>query len=245
MNTRVLSKPTSQGKRIMFSLALISITLPLLAQETGTSPSAAPSPSGAASSSATSAAVATSPIAAPAGQPNEAEMMNQMMELAKLNENHKLLADLDGTWSYTVTMWMAPGAPPMKSSGTAVRKSMMGGRYFMMDVTGKMKMPGADGKLKDFEFKGHGMEGYDNAKKKFVGTWMDNMSTGIMMSEGDYDPASKTFTYTSEVEMMPGMKTKVREVMKIADKNHMTFEWYEDRAGQEVKTMQIDYTRKK
>jgi Protein of unknown function (DUF1579) len=232
-------------KRCLFSLAAIALALPLRAQE----PSTAPSPSDAASTSTTTSASSStaesSPSAASAGQPNEAEMMNQMIELAKLNDNHKLLGDLDGSWDYTVTMWMSPNAPPAKSSGTAVRKSMMGGRYFVMDVTGKMKMPDADGKLKDFEFKGHGMEGYDNAKKKFVGTWIDNMGTGIMMSEGDYDPASKTFTYNSEVEMIPGMKTKVREVVKLTDKNHMMLEWYEDRGGQEVKTMQIDYTRKK
>ena len=251
MNTRLLKKQTSRGKRLLFSLASLALTLPSLAQETDTSPSVAPSPSGAASTStstttsSTNPAVGSSSVAAPAGQPNEAEMMNQMMELAKLNENHKLLADLDGTWSYTVTMWMAPGAPPMKSNGVATRKSMMNGRYFVMDVTGQMKMPDADGKLKDFEFKGHGMEGYDNVKKKFVGTWIDNMGTGIMMSEGDYDPTGKTFTYTSEMEPVPGMKTKVREVVKLTDKNHMTFEWYEDHGGQEVKTMQIDYTRKK
>ena len=222
------------------TILLIAIAaLPALAEE----PSTAPSPSSATSSS--SSAVATSPVAAPAGSPDEAAMMKQMMELAKLNENHKLLADYDGTWTYTVTMWMAPGAPPEKSTGTAVRKSIMGGRFFQMDVTGNMKMPGEDGKMKSFEFKGHGMEGYDNVKKKFVGTWMDNMGTGIMMSEGDYDPASKTFTYTSEMEPMPGMKTNVKEVLKLTDKNHMTFEWYEDRGGQEVKTMQIDYTRKK
>ncbi|MGI9115961.1 MAG: DUF1579 domain-containing protein [Chthoniobacterales bacterium] len=249
MNIRQPDQPTSWRKRLLFSIVLLAITLPLRAQEPSTSPSVAPSPSGPASTStitsSSSSTVATSPIAAPAGQPNEAEMMNQMMELAKLNENHKLLAELDGTWDYNVTMWMAPSAPPMKSSGTAVRKSMMGGRYFVMDATGKMKMPGADGKLKDFEFKGHGIEGYDNVKKKFVGTWIDNMGTGIMMSEGDYDPASKSFTYNSEMEPMPGMKTKVREVVKLADKNHMSFEWYEDRGGQEMKTMQIDYTRKK
>ena len=35
------------------------------------------------------------------------------------------------------------------------------------------------------------------------------MGTGIMMSEGDYDPATKTFTYTGEFRrMMPGMKQK-------------------------------------
>ena len=154
---------------------------------------------------------------------------------------------LDGTWSYTVKMWMNgdPNAKPEKSKGTAVRKSIMDGRYVVMDVTGKMEMPGADGKKKQVTFKGMGTEGYDNVKKKFVGTWMDNMGTGIMMSEGDYDPATKTFTYTGEVEMVPGMKQKIREVVKVTDKNHMDFEWYEDRGGKEAKTMEINYTRKK
>jgi hypothetical protein len=64
------------------------------------------------------------------------------------------------------------------------------------------------------------------------------------MSEGTYDEPGKTFTYTSEYEPMPGMKQKIRETVKLTDKNHMILEWYENRGGQEVKTMQIDYTRK-
>src|SRR5438309_9167985 len=196
----------------------------------------------------TLATVAIPATAAPAaGQPNQAEMMQQMMELSKLNDNHKLLAGLDGTWSYTVKMWMNPdpNAKPQESKGTAVRKSIMDGRFFVMDVTGKMDMPGPDGKKKEMTFKGMGIEGYDNVKKKFVGTWVDNMGTGIMMSEGTYDPATTTFTYTGEYEAIPGMKQKIREVMKIADKDHMSFEWYEDRGGKEAKTMEISYTRKK
>jgi hypothetical protein len=195
-------------------------------------------------------ATATSRAASPSGQPTAEDMqkmMTQMMELSKLNENHKLLADLVGTWGYTVKMWMNPdpNAKPEESKGTAVRKSMMDGRFFVVDVTGKMEMPGADGKKKEMTFKGMGIDGYDNVKKKFVGTWMDNMGTGVMMSEGDYDPATKTFTYASEYEAIPGMKTKIREVVKIVDKDHHTFEWYEDRGGKEVKTMEISYTRKK
>ncbi|MGI9088097.1 MAG: DUF1579 domain-containing protein [Chthoniobacterales bacterium] len=182
-----------------------------------------------------------------AGQPNEAEMMKQMMEMAKTNENHKLLASLDGTWDYTVKMWMNgdPTSKPDLSKGTAVRKSVMDGRYVEMNVSGKMDMPGADGKMKTIDFKGMGLEGYDNAKKKFVGTWMDNMGTGILLSEGDYDPATKTFTYIGEMEMLPGMKQKVRETMKVPDKDHMEFEWYEDRGGKEAKTVEINYTRRK
>src|SRR5205814_9499127 len=105
----------------------------------GLSPSATLSPS---------AAQATA-----AGQPNQPEMMKQMMELSKLSENHKLLKDLAGTWSYNVTMWMDPNAPPTKSSGTSVTKPIMEGRFFVTEVTGHMKMPGPDGKLKDLPSK--------------------------------------------------------------------------------------------
>jgi hypothetical protein len=66
-----------------------------------------------------------------------------------------------------------------------------------------------------------------------------------MMSEGTYDPATKTFTYTGEYEAIPGMKQKIREVVKVADNNHMSFEWYEDHGGKEAKTMEINYTKKK
>jgi len=51
------------------------------------------------------------------------------------------------------------------------------------------------------------------------------MDTGIMMSEGDYDAATKTFTYTGEIEAIFGMKQKNREVVKIIHKDHHTFEW--------------------
>jgi Protein of unknown function (DUF1579) len=208
------------------------IAIPSFAQTTSTSPAG------------TSSQSAAQP-AAPGGEQNPQEMMKQMMEMSKLNENHKLLSGLDGNWNYTIKFWMNPdpNAKPEESKGTAVRKSMMDGRYSTLDVTGKMEMPGPDGKKKEMTFKGHGIDGYDNVKKKFVGSWVDNMGTGIMFSEGTYDPATKTFTYTSEVEAIPGMKQQIREVIKVTDKDHHTFEWYENRGGQEVKTMEINYTR--
>ncbi|MGI8889506.1 MAG: DUF1579 domain-containing protein [Chthoniobacterales bacterium] len=174
---------------------------------------------------------------------NDPAMMAKMMELAKLNENHKLLGELAGNWSYTVKMWMDPSAAPMESKGTAVRKPIMDGRYYVADMSGKMEMPGPDGKPADMTFLGKSIEGYDNAKQKFVSAWIDNMGTGIMMSEGTYDAATKTFTYEGHVEMMPGMKTKVRETVKVTDKDHHLFEWYENRDGKYVKTMEIAYTR--
>ncbi len=214
---------------ILFAATLAALlALPVSAQDTSPSPAASAAP-------------------AAAGQPNEAEMMKQMMEMAKLNDNHKLLASTAGKWAFTVKMWMNgdPNSKPEISKGTATREAMMGGRFVVMSVEGKMEMPRPDGKMKAVTFRGHGTDGYDNAKQKFVSTWFDNMSTGIMMSEGTYDPATKSLTYTGEMEPLPGMKQQVKEVLSFPDKDHMKLDWFENRGGQEVKTMEIDYTRKK
>ena len=228
-------------------LAAASLAVSSFAQQTTTSPAAG----GKASNSGT-VPVPANPAGgtgatAPTGQPNAADMMKQMMELSKIGENHKLLSSLDGHWDFTVKMWMDgnTSGKPQESKGTAVRTSIMGGRYVTMDVNGKMQMPGEDGKMKDVMFKGMAMEGYDNVKKKFVSSWVDNMGTGIEFSEGTYDPATKTFTYTSEVEAIPGVKTPIREVVKVPDNNHMMLEWYENQGGQEKNTMEINYTKKK
>jgi uncharacterized protein DUF1579 len=127
----------------------------------------------------------------------------------------------------------------------ATCKAIMDGRYFSTEVSGKFKMPGADGKMTDVAFMGMGLDGYDNAKKKFVSAWVDTMGTGIMMSEGTYDAATKTFTYTSEYDAMPGVKSKVRQTIKIIDADHHVFEFFEDRGTGETKTMEIDYSKKK
>jgi len=181
-------------------------------------------------------------------QPTAEEMqqeMAQMMELSKTGENHKRLADLAGNWNYTVKMWMDPSGKAQESKGTATRKAILDGHFFLAEHSGKFQMPGPDGKMKDMNFKGMAMEGYDNVKKKFVSSWIDNMGTMILSSEGDYDDASKTFTYRANFEWMPGKKVSIREVVKVADKDHHNFEWYEDRGAGEMKTMEIAYTRKK
>jgi hypothetical protein len=177
-------------------------------------------------------------------KPSDADMMAAMMEYAKLGENHKLLASGVGTWEYKLKFWMNPDNPPSESGGTSVARTVMDGRYVITEHNGKFQMPGPDGAMTDTPFTGMSVEGYDNVKKKFVSSWIDNMGTGIMNSEGTYDPASKTLTSFAESEAMPGMKIKTRGVLKITDKDHRTLEFFEDRGGKEVKTMEIGYTRK-
>jgi Protein of unknown function (DUF1579) len=232
-------KPASLSLTILFAVASMSFA------QTNPPPSLKSAPIAPATLSAAVPTVAPADAKVSAAQPSDAEMMAKMMELSKLNDNHKLLAGMVGTWSYTVKMWMDPKGNPSESTGTAVRKAVMDGRYVTGDYSGKFKMPGADGKMKDMNFKGMSLDGFDNVKQKFVSAWVDNMGTGIMLSDGTYDAATKTFTYTGEYEAMPGMKSKVREVIKMADKDHHSMEYYEDRGQGEMKSMEINYTHKK
>ena len=226
------------------ALAAVFIAIPSFAQTPAAPAKVDKSAAKPADATLSTAAVATEATVT-AQKPDDAELMAKMMELSKLNENHKLLGTLAGSWASSVKMWMDPKGNPMESKGTAVRKAIMGGRYYVCDFTGQMEMPGADGKPKKMEFKGMSLEGYDNVKQKFVSTWCDIMGTGIVMSEGTYDAGSKTFTYTGSFEAMPGMTIKLRETLKIVDANHHTFEYFEDRGQGEMKSVEINYTRKK
>src|SRR5207302_7722111 len=203
MNTRIISA-------LIALVAIAFIASIASAQTPAPQPSALPT-------------TVTSPVvsapATTAASPNEAEMMKQMMELAKLNENHKLLADLAGSWSTSVKM-MEPGKEPTVSKGSVTYKSIMNGRYFVGDHSGSMKMPGADGKMKDFAFKGMSIDGYDNVKQKFISSWIDNMGTGIVTCEGSYDPATTTFSYSGEMDMMPGLERSARSGIKATGRDY-------------------------
>ena len=82
-----------------------------------------------------------------------------------------------GTWDATVEMFMAPGAPPEVSKGTEI-VTMMGGFWQLTEF--KSEMMGQP-------FEGRGATGYDPAKKKYVGTWVDTMTPGYYTVEGTYE----------------------------------------------------------
>jgi len=94
-------------------------------------------------------------------------------------------------------------------------------------------------------FEGIGVAGYDNAKKMFVGSWVDNMGTGIMTMSGTWDDATKSINYTGTmIDPMSGKDIPFREVWKFVDDNTQVMEMYSIMAGKEFKNMEIKYTRK-
>ena len=149
---------------------------------------------------------------------------------------HKAMAATVGTYATRVKSWHEPGQPPMEESGTATRTMALDGRVLVEEFKGSMMgMP----------FTGHGMRGYDNVTGKHWSTWMDSMSTGLMVSEGTCDEkgaCSFTGSWNDPVKKAP---VTARMTSRWTSPTVEVFEMYgPGRDGKEMKMMEITYTRK-
>ncbi|MGE5432143.1 MAG: DUF1579 domain-containing protein [Syntrophomonadaceae bacterium] len=169
-------------------------------------------------------------------QENQQDMMKAWQEYMTPGQMHQMLAKEVGEWKTEISMWMDPGQEPTKAEGTMVCEALFDGKYFQSKHTSTfMGMP----------FSGIETFGYDNAKKTFFTTWIDNMGTGIMYLEGKLDEATQTVIYTGTMTDQMGKVIKVRETLKVIDNDNIYSEMYMDQNGKEVKTMETKLTRKK
>jgi hypothetical protein len=173
------------------------------------------------------------------GQPMDQAMMEAWMKAATPGEQHKHLARGAGKWATTQKMWMAPGQPPMETTGTMEGEMILGGRY--LHTVYKASMMGQP-------FEGQAFEAYDNVTQELISAWIDTMGTGILISRGKCDdPACKTVTVSGTMaDPMGGPTVTMRQVTTWIDNDNYKFEiWGTDPQGGEAKMMEMTAKRKK
>ncbi len=161
-----------------------------------------------------------------------------MMKAMAPGEMHKNLAKMAGDWTFTNTMWMAPGAPPQESTGTMHAETILGGRYVQSVWKGSMMGQ---------EFEGRATEGYDNVANQLVSSWVDNMGTGMMVSTGTCENGGKKCTTVGSFsDPMTGGTSTMKSVITWIDANSFKNEMYgkDPASGQEYKMMEIVAKRK-
>jgi len=150
-------------------------------------------------------------------------------------EPHKKLANLSGSWKEEITIWMHAETPPQSSSATSENKMILNGLY--QEVTHK-------GTINGMAYEGLCITGFDNAKKKYVMTWIDNMGSGAMQQEGHWDEETNTINLEGiTTDAMTGNTLAVRQALIFNDAKNYTIEMYETKNGKERKTMEIIFTR--
>jgi len=149
---------------------------------------------------------------------------------------HAELAKMAGEFKMTVKSWMEPGGEPTVETATASRKMIMGGRYLEETVHGTvMGQP----------FEGRGLTGYNNVTGTWWGTWLDNMSTGIMTSDGEWDfEKGIGVFYGDYVDPMTKVIEETRGVVTKLDGGNELMEMFMITPTGEFKSMEILYERK-
>ncbi len=167
-----------------------------------------------------------------------AEQQQAWMEAASPSDGHRELEPMVGTFNAVVKMWMEPGADPAVSEGVMVNEWTLGGRYIQHTYKGE-SFGGP--------FEGQGFMGFNNTTREYEGLWIDTASTAMSTESGAYDASTKTFTMHGDM-VCPSTKDKYsrRDIVKIIDDdNHVMEMYFTGPDGNEMKNMEITYTRAK
>lgn len=167
--------------------------------------------------------------------PEQMAEMQAYMAAGTPGEPHAAMAAQAGEYELTIKSWGEPDGPAMESMGKATRTMMLDGRVMVEEVESSMMgMP----------FTGHGMHGYDNVSKKHWSTWTDSMSTGLMVSEGTCDDAGKCTMTGSWNDPVTGGTIESRMEVWWEDDSTQMFVMYAEKDGEEMKMMEITYSKK-
>ncbi len=161
--------------------------------------------------------------------------MQAWMELSQLNEHHEQLTKYVGEWDVAAWFKMDPNAPAMESSGSMVTEPVMGGRY----TKSNFHMPEWMGA----PFDGIAYMGYDNAQQKYVSTWMDSWSTGIMMSTGTMSSDGSQLIMMGTMQGPEG-EEMMKMVTEWVDDNTIVDRFYDLADGEWNLHGKMTYTRK-
>jgi hypothetical protein len=159
--------------------------------------------------------------------------------MAAPTQEHKLLAKDIGVWDAMIKTYIGgPGSEPSLSKGVETSTLMTGGLWLISTFKGEFAGQ---------TFEGTGVTGFDPKKKKYVGTWADNMTPELTLLEGTYDEKAKTMTMTGTGSGEDGKPMSLQYITEHKDENTRVFTISmkgEQTDGKWMKMMQIDYKRR-
>jgi len=159
--------------------------------------------------------------------------------MAAPGPEHDRLKPFEGTFRAEVKIWMGPG-DPMESTGTMINAFDLGGRFLRQDY----QRDATAGPHANFE--GRGFWGFNSVSKLYEGFWIDTTSTIMQTESGTLDDSGKVWTMTGEMPDPQGGPAIVkRSVITLQDDDHHKMEMFFVKDGQELKGLEIHYTRVK
>ena len=150
-------------------------------------------------------------------------------------DEHAVLNQFVGEWK-TTGKGTDPSGKQTEMSGYEFDRMVLGDFWLFFVYNSQMA-----GK----PFVGHGMIGYDPAKKKYVGSWVDSMSPFMTTLEGTADRKTKSITLDAiGTDPMTEKACKGRLVFEFQDNDHRSVRSYKiDESGEAKLAFELHYTR--
>lgn len=166
-----------------------------------------------------------------------AAIQKAMEDFAKPGDMHKWLAKFTGTWDGRIVEFSNPAKPDTSKAVEVVG----------MTLNGLYQTTTFIGKVQGMAFEGRSITGYDNAKKVFVNSWIDNMSSGIVSMTGIYDEKTKTLNFAgTQTNPVTAKDMSIRQEMIVIDDDSYTLVMYgTGQDGKEAKFMEGFFKRRK
>ncbi len=155
-------------------------------------------------------------------------------------KEHEWLKQFLGEWESVAEMQMGPGVPAEKCKGQE-KVHALGDIWIVSNIEGEM--PGGAGKMK-----GMMTLGFDAAKGKYIGTWVDSVMPHMWVYEGAVDATGKILTLNAVGPNMMGGEgmANYRDITEFKDADHRVLtSQAEGPGGTWITFMPANYTRKK
>jgi len=130
-------------------------------------------------------------------------------------KDHDWLKQFAGAWEADAEVTMEPGKPPIKAKGFENNR-LLGGFWMISEVRSE---------IQGITVQANFTLGYDPEKKKYVGTWIDSMTSILWKYEGELDSTGKVLTLFTEGPLPDGRGKigKFKEIHEFKNADHRTF----------------------
>jgi hypothetical protein len=133
--------------------------------------------------------------------------------IPKPTDEHGWLQKFIGEWKTESEGIMGPDQPPIQCSGT-LSSRQLGGFWVLNEMKGEMSGE---------PMTGIQTVGYDESRKKYVGTWVDSMTAFMWQYEGSVDASGKILTLEADGPsfMGDGKMTKFQDIYEFKSADEM------------------------
>lgn len=168
------------------------------------------------------------------------KIMEIYKKYASPGENHKFLDYFVGKWESSQKIWLEPGSEPLTRKQEISVESLFEGRFTRAHIK-------TIGEVMGMSIEGIVITGYDNYKKQFFSVTYGTSGTDFVLMYGTLDSTGKIRTDTGHVDdVVTGERIKLKGITTLINNDTYTYEMFQtDPRGNEIKYMEITYTRKK